>query len=148
MVDVALWLRAGEEPGADGVGAEVDVHEGGEIDPEELDGIFAAGDGRRGVRIGAGLDGGMFHVEHDGPFVAGPGALLEGVFAYEQGGAGADVEACFLVEFADEGIAGGLGEVDVAAGEVGVGVFFVAAEEDVGAPDQQSTGNELDGGVL
>lgn len=59
--------RAGDEPRADRLGAEVHLDEGGEVGPEELDAILAAVDGRGGVGVGgrlAGVAEGMFHMEH------------------------------------------------------------------------------------
>lgn len=99
--------------------------------------------------VGPGLDAfEMFHVEQDVPFVVRGAAGGEDAFVGEEGSSDAAVSAGFFLEFACEGVCGGLGEVDVPAREVGVALVGGVAEEDGAVDHQDASCDRLDGSVV
>lgn len=139
--------RVGGEPSFEAAGSEVEVGEGGGLEPAEVEFWLLGGDGRGPAVLVAGpvFDG---DVVDEGVFVSGGAALVEEVFFDEEARPDVNAEqAGFFVEFASDGVGDGFAGFDVSAGEVPVASFGVLTEEEVlvvGSPE--SAGEDADVG--
>lgn len=90
--------------------------------------------------------GGVFHVEHQVEFVMGLVARTKADLGHGEQWARIEREGHFFAAFPGQCARGGLAKLDVAAGEVVVALWDVAAEEHgaVGGPPQKCACEEFD----
>ena len=137
---VLIHPAATHQPGLDGLGVENALGELCQLDPVKGDVLFDAGDL---LWRGAGTTK-LFHVEHEVDLVVFLFAVVEALLAREQQGPHYNAKPAFLLHLAIERDAGGLGELDMPAGQVVVAVLHIAAEQHPPVVCQQTAGDDLD----
>lgn len=156
LVDVGDRLEGGQsarresrgvggQPGDGTGGPEVDGADTVERDPVKGD-VGLGGWGGIGERGTGGAE--VFHVKQEVDLVASYLPIMEGALVDLEQGSDLAGEPHLFEDLAGEGLGGGLAELDMASGEVGVAAPAAAAEEDAGGAgaevDGDAAGDELD----
>ncbi len=131
------------QPGFDLAGADIDLGELGQFDPNEADFVFES----RHCFGGRFRRAQLFHMEHDIDFVMDLLAVIKALLGGQQQRACLGIKSGFLFEFTTECVAGLFGELNMPAGEVAVVVFVVSAHQYPAAVEQESAGDDF-GGML